>query len=92
MFKLFDGFNYVYFKGGEYNKCWKRFYQPSLIDKQAEDSFVCVCNSKNCDEIEPIGDLKINDLIYYTSTKDGLRFDRKTHKNNEQNISKWDNI
>ncbi|KAI1716634.1 glycosyl hydrolase family 30 TIM-barrel domain-containing protein [Ditylenchus destructor] len=58
--------------------CHKRFYKPSQTDKKAEDSFVCVCNGTYNDEVEPVGTLGEQQVVYYTSSKEEHRLKRDT--------------
>ncbi|KAI6186233.1 Glucosylceramidase [Aphelenchoides besseyi] len=43
------------------NECKKRYYD--------QDSFVCVCDTNGCDEIEPIGDFNNDEVVVYTTSR-----------------------
>uniref|UniRef100_A0A915E347 Glucosylceramidase n=1 Tax=Ditylenchus dipsaci TaxID=166011 RepID=A0A915E347_9BILA len=45
-------------------------------DTSAQDSFVCVCNSTYCDEVEPLGAIGPNQVVYYVSSRTQDRFKR----------------
>lgn len=48
---------------------------PKVFD---QDSAVCVCNSTYCDTVPPLPTLTASDLVVYTSSKAGKRFEQRT--------------
>ena len=49
--------------------CARRTYE-----EDAPDSFVCVCNATYCDNIAPLPVIADGEIVSYTTTKAGLRF------------------
>ncbi|KAI6213223.1 Glucosylceramidase [Aphelenchoides besseyi] len=52
------------------NECNKRYYD--------QDSFVCVCDTNGCDEIEPIGDIDDDQVVVYTTSSASDRLKKTT--------------
>lgn len=53
-----------------------------------KNKIVCVCDTKQCDTIEPIGEYEEGKFVKYVSNKDGLRMQREIEVLAENGSSK----
>ena len=60
---------------------------PCIPKNFGHGSIVCICNASYCDEFAPDPSLEAKQFVVYTSTKDGLRFNRTIQKLSERNPS-----
>lgn len=58
---------------------------PCIPKNFGHGSTVCVCNASYCDEFAASPKLEAKQFVVYTSTKDGLRFNRTIQKLTERN-------
>lgn len=52
--------------------------EECLVREYGQDRKVCVCNKNHCDTIDPLRKIQQGQFVKYTSSKNGLRFDKET--------------